>query len=241
MRNHFAALGLTLAWLAGAAVAHAQSAIDMTEARRVFDEATSLFEEGNFALSLQSFERSHALMAGHANQYLILFNIGRCQEELGRIDDAIATYERYLGEGGATYDNGEETRRRVRELRERRRMGAAGTGGTSGLLIAGIVLEATGGIAGIASLVTGLVAHDLYTGLEARCVPADACPPGSAEDISTGSALSWTSTILLPVAAVAIGVGTALLVIDLSSGESASSAQLELIPTLGGAHLRGRF
>ena len=155
---------------------------------------------------------------------------------------ALATFERYLREGSASYQNGEETRRRGHELRERLRMSGSGTGGDSGLWVGGIVLEAVGGAAAIASLVTGLIAHDLYTQLEARCVPADACPPGSAGDISTGSTLSWTSTILLPIAAVSIGVGTALIVVDLSSGEGgASSARLELVPTLGGAHLRGRF
>ena len=114
-------------------------------------------------------------------------------------------------------------------------------GGPGGLLIGGIVLEAVGGAAGLVSLITGLLAHDLYTELEARCVPADACPPGSAGDISTGDGLAWTSTILLPIAAVAVGVGSVLLVLDLSGGGSAESARLQLSPTLGGAQLRGAF
>jgi tetratricopeptide (TPR) repeat protein len=234
-------------WSASASSANAQTEADIEQARAAFERGETLFGEGNYFLALESFQRSHALLDGFPRQHLVLFNIARCQEELGQFADALETFERYLREGGADRDNADETRRRVEELRRRVEAAendarAPASGGVDGLLVGGLVLGVTGGLAGIASLATGLTAHDLYTGLEERCMPADNCPPGSASDISTGSALAWTSTILLPVSVAALGAGAVLLVLSAVGGDGdAEQADLQLRPTLGGAELRGRF
>lgn len=245
-------IGLTALAVMGPSGARAQTEQAIAEARLSFERGEGLFAEENYALALEAFEHSYALLDGFPRQHLVLFNVARCQEELGRHRAAVETFERYLEEGGASEENAAETRRRITELRRRIEMAdadgrgpdedaAPASGGDDGLLIAGVVLEAVGGAAGIASLATGLAAHDIYTSLEARCVPADNCPDGSASDISTGDTLAWTSTILLPVAVTAVGVGTALLIVAATSGGGEDTAGLELLPTPGGLRLRGRF
>ena len=234
------------AWGLASAPARAQTEEEIAEARLSFERGESLFGEENYALALEAFEHSYSLLEGFPRQHLVLFNVARCQEELGRLADAVETFERYLAEGGADQGNADETRRRITELGRRLEMagdgGAAGsdTSGDDGMLIAGIVLEAVGGAAGIASLATGLVAHDIYQDLESRCVPVDACPTGSNADISTGSALAWSSTILLPVSIAALGAGTVLLILAMT-GDSNETAELEVVPLPGGASVRGRF
>ena len=199
----------TLATLASSAapqLALAQpSDAAMEEAQRVFQDAADRFGEENYALAMQGFQRSYDLLEGFERQHLVLFNIARCHEELGQLRQAIDTFRRYLDAGGSSGENADETRRRIHELEERLRMSQARepSGPDSTWLAVAISLEIVGGLAGIASLATGLVAHDLYTGLDARCQPG--CPPGSESDISTGESLAWASTILLPVSILGDG------------------------------------
>lgn len=254
------ALGAALVLLATTTVARAQEpeesaqepeeSAQVQEAHAAFTQAGEDFNAGNYALALQGFERSYSLLEGHPRRYLVLFNIARCNEELGNLDPAIDAFERYLREGGDAQPNANETRRRIEELRARPRPPGGGggpsttpqTGPDTGWLAAAISLEIVGGLAGIGSLVTGLVAHDLYGGLEARCVPVDACPPGSQSDIDTGSALAITSTVLLPISIAALAAGTIMLVLTPSSApEDPEAASIQLLPGLGGATVRGRF
>ena len=238
---------------ATATVAEAQEAEEtaaVQEARAAFAQAEQDFNAGNYALAMQGFERSYSLLDGHPRRHLVLFNIARCNEELGNLEQAIEAFERYLREGGDSQENADETRRRVQELRERIRSRpttpgpgpSVETGPDTGWLAAAISLEIVGGLAGIGSLVTGLVAHDLYSGLEERCVPVDACPAGSQSDIDTGSAMAITSTVLLPVSIAALAAGTVMLVLTPSSApDDPEAASIQLLPGLGGATLRGRF
>lgn len=233
-------LPLFLACLAPTAALAQPTEAQMTEAQSVFADAADRFSEENYALAMQGFQRTFDLLEGYERQHLVLFNIARCHEELGQLQQAVDTFRAYLRAGGNSEDNADETRRRIQELEERIRMSAPETtagGGDAGWLITAISLEVVGGLAGIASLMTGLLAHDLYTDLEARCQPG--CPPGSEGDISTGESLAWASTILLPVSVLSVGAGTVMLFLqpDEGGGESA----LRVTPTLGGLQLSGSF
>ena len=111
------------------ATAFAQA--DEARARQEFDTASTEFGRGNFALALQAFQRSYDLLEGHPRRPLILFNIGRCYEELGRYVDARDAYGRYLREAGADAVEREETEARLRELETRAGMGEEGGGTTT--------------------------------------------------------------------------------------------------------------
>ena len=252
-RFAFTALSALLAWTAAPSTGTAQSQQEVAEARAAFERGESLFSEQNYALALEAFERSYDLLEGHPRQHLVLFNVARCQEELGRLADAVETFERYLRQGGADEDNAEETRRRIDELDRRLELSREDDRedetapprdeGPSGLLFAGIGLEAVGGLAAIATVVTSVLAHGIYGKLKDRCMPVDNCPPGSASDISNGRALAWSSAILLPVSVAAVGAGTVLIILDAIGATDGDEdhAALQLLPTLGGAQLRGRF
>lgn len=114
--------------------------------------------------------------------------------------------------------------------------GGLGDLGTIGIIIAGV-----GAAAGIGALITGLVSQDMYDSLVARCNAGGICPAGSEGDISTGEALAWTSTILLGVSIIGIGLGVALLIVDLVSGDSGGESAVRVVPVEGGAGVRLAF
>ena len=71
-----------------------------TDARRTFDEAARQFDAHNYALALQSFTEVYEQLtaAGPARAGYVLYNIGRCNEELGRMVAARDAFARYLSE-----------------------------------------------------------------------------------------------------------------------------------------------
>jgi hypothetical protein len=85
----------------------------------------------------------------------------------------------------------------------------------------GIITGGVGIVLGAAALGTGLAAHGTYNDLVETC-PGGACSPERQSDIDSGQSLAVVSTILTPIAAVAVAVGVTLLIIDLS-GDSTES------------------
>lgn len=61
-------------------------------AREAFAEGQTLYRAGNFAAALSAFQRAEAASPSPA----AIYNVARCQERLGRLDEAVASYERYL-------------------------------------------------------------------------------------------------------------------------------------------------
>lgn len=95
------------------AVAHAQAqdaAEPATptdaEARRAeagarFDDATALFERGDYAGALAEMATVYHLLEGAPDRYLLLYNLGHLYETLHRYDRAVALYRQYLDEAPA--------------------------------------------------------------------------------------------------------------------------------------------
>lgn len=84
-----------------AALALPASGQDRVEqARVVFEQGETDYNAGAYALALRRFQRAYELLEGHPRRFMALFNIGRCYEELGRLEDARDAYERFLAEGG---------------------------------------------------------------------------------------------------------------------------------------------
>lgn len=79
-----------------AAEARAQSESDVELAETLFREGVELVEAGRIEAALASFQRSYEL-----NQVnIVLYNIGTCQRSLGRLAEALGSFERYLEAGG---------------------------------------------------------------------------------------------------------------------------------------------
>jgi tetratricopeptide (TPR) repeat protein len=105
MRALLRALGILLAmgWLCGAARAD-----DAAQARKYFDRGRYLYNKGDFKAALRQFERARAIQPLPGFD----FHIGRCNDQLGNLPEAVAAYERYV----AASDD-EEVNRRLVELR----------------------------------------------------------------------------------------------------------------------------
>jgi tetratricopeptide (TPR) repeat protein len=80
-------------------------------ARQKFDEARAEFSAHHYDVALKLFQESYRL----APYPDLLFNIGRCHEELGQWRAGLDAYERYL----ATNPRDEEVRRRSAFMRRR--------------------------------------------------------------------------------------------------------------------------
>lgn len=106
----------------------------------------------------------------------------------------------------------------------------------------GAILGGTGAAALVVALATGIVAHDQYQSLEARCGPdGRACPPGSAGDIDSGSALALTSTVTTFTGLALVAAGAALLVVDLTMDGGGGEQQTRLRIGPGGLAVEGTF
>lgn len=64
------------------------SEADLLEAKRLFSEGLTRFEQGDYAVALTLFEQAHARVAKPE----LMFNVARCLERLGRIEDACDAY-----------------------------------------------------------------------------------------------------------------------------------------------------
>ena len=82
-----------------------------TVAREKFAEGRREFDQHNYPRALALLKESYAL----APYPDLLFNIGRCQEELGHYHEALAAYERYLAVNPGDLD----VRQRAENMRER--------------------------------------------------------------------------------------------------------------------------
>jgi len=119
--------------------------------------------------------------------------------------------------------------------------GGGGGGGDLGTLgLVGIIVGGVGVGAGVVALGTGVASQSTYDDLGARC-PGDVCPADAEGDISSGESLAVASTVMLGLSVVGIGVGVALLIVDLTSGGGDEAQAVRVVPSEGGAALRVAF
>lgn len=88
----------------------------LTEARGRIATGETLFEQGNFDAALAEFQRAGELLEDHPAHFLVLYNIGKCYEQLFRYGDAMQYYQRYLDEGGAGQPDAPEVRAKIQLL-----------------------------------------------------------------------------------------------------------------------------
>ncbi len=79
------------------------SASGDTDTRRAqagarFDDATALFERGDYPGALAEMATVYDLLDGSPDRYLLLYNLGRLYESMHRYDRAVSLYRQYLDE-----------------------------------------------------------------------------------------------------------------------------------------------
>jgi hypothetical protein len=88
----------------------------LDEARQRIGTGEELFSRGNYNAALAEFERANELLADHPLNYLVLYNIGKCYEQLFQYGRAMDYYRRYLAEGGADESDAGEVRAKLQVL-----------------------------------------------------------------------------------------------------------------------------
>jgi hypothetical protein len=95
MRNRMNKLALLLVLLAPLANERIARADTKEEARRHFDRAVELVDDGQLEGALVEFQRSYDL----TRHFAVLYNIGQVLVSLARPVEAVDAYQRYLAEG----------------------------------------------------------------------------------------------------------------------------------------------
>lgn len=107
MRAH-----LALSALIAASPAAAATPADAEQAQVIYAEGVQAFKAGDFEAALGRFEAAHALDPSP----VLLYNMARANEELGRPAAAIARYEAYL-EASPQAPDRDDVERRIRIMR----------------------------------------------------------------------------------------------------------------------------
>jgi tetratricopeptide (TPR) repeat protein len=165
------------------------------EARRHFNRGRELYGAQQYREAIEEFERARQAKPLPAFDY----NLGRCHEELGEIDEAIAAYESYLSSTVA--EDSEEVRRHVSELREQRRPRVR----KKSPVLAPAIVAGVGGavlVTGVALL--GSAASD-YSAADSSCSPR--CNPSLGSDLEK----RYDAGLALVAVAGALAVADAVL------------------------------
>lgn len=111
-----AALALVLSVNATGAVAVAQTSPDDIETRynAQVAEAARLYEAGDVDGAIKAFEGAYQLR----KEPNIIYNIGRLYEEQGKLEEAAAQYEQYVGMPGIELESRQDALERIKTLRE---------------------------------------------------------------------------------------------------------------------------
>jgi tetratricopeptide (TPR) repeat protein len=88
--------------------------VDREIARRHYEEGRRFYQANDYAGALKEFLQARQVMQAPA----LDFNIGRCQDRLEQLSDAIASYQRYVDATPAPAD-APEVRERIRVLQAR--------------------------------------------------------------------------------------------------------------------------
>jgi len=78
--------------LGAGSLARAEDSLELDMAKTHYDLGAKYYQQGNYEQALEEFRKAHKLK----QRPELLFNIGRCQEALGKGELAIASYKTYL-------------------------------------------------------------------------------------------------------------------------------------------------
>ncbi|MCB9596281.1 MAG: hypothetical protein H6719_26400 [Sandaracinaceae bacterium] len=211
-------------------IALAQDEAPTARARQAFEGADAHFENGEYAQALTGYQYAYDLMEGHPNRSLILFNIGRANEELGRSGPAAEAFREFLrlAPSDAPYRDRAEERLRELDLRNQLDRGvqepAASRPPGAEFNVTPIVLIAVGGAALITGAITGGVALSEDTAIAESCDEAGSCPAELRPRAEAAQTLAnVTDALLIGGAAVAL-TGLVLFFVLTESGDEATAS-----------------
>ncbi|MCB9556050.1 MAG: hypothetical protein H6707_08095 [Deltaproteobacteria bacterium] len=103
---------IALLFLPSPSLQAAPSPADVDLARRHYELGRTYYQQAAYAKALAAFREAYAL----SKRAALLYNIGKCQEALGQLSEAIASFEAYLA---ASSQPDPTTRARIRNLQAR--------------------------------------------------------------------------------------------------------------------------
>ncbi len=89
----------------------------LEQAREIIARGEGLFADGNFAAATVEFEHAYQLLEGHPSQYIVLHNMGLCNERMFQYDEALEYYQQYLDRAPESEPDRKEVQAVVRTLR----------------------------------------------------------------------------------------------------------------------------
>ena len=218
-----------------------------SQALRLFEESDGAYKRGEFAHAAVLLEKAHALHP----EPVLLYNLGRAYEGLGKNEKAIEAYSRYLRAAPQAQDRGaleQRIRTLRRQLEERKALeekrakprepsppvadkeeSSSGFPGPLPWVVAGV------GVAGIgAGLYLGLRAQSVRDDAQAQPVQSQA-----ADEYSRAETLASTANVFLIAGGVLAAGGVTWLIIDKSRTKKTGSLSLSIGPA--SVALRGQL
>lgn len=87
---------------------------ELEAAKQAFAQGRALYDQGKFAEALPKLQESYRL----SRSPLLLYSIGKTQDQLGQKADAVATYKKFLADAPATSQQRPEVTQRVEALEQ---------------------------------------------------------------------------------------------------------------------------
>ena len=223
----------------------------LQQARARFEAGEAAYESGDAAAALDAFTEAHAMMEGHPNQGMILFNIARCQDDLGQHAEAIASYRRFLEEAPQNAPNRNVALERITLLEARVSEAPAETaatteatpdatatttgGGGGGIHPVGPILIGVGGAAILAGAIIGAYGLAERGDVLSQC-DGTVCPPEVEARAAELETLGIAADALLWPGIVIAAAGAVLTIVLTEDGADTEVACGPL-----GCNVRGRF
>lgn len=227
------------------------------QARLHFQVAAQYYQEADYESALREFQSAYRL----SQRPQLLYNISLCQQQLGNLEEAVSTLERYLAEVPEV-ENRPLLEQRLANLRARRdRQRETGTdpgeGGqateaqsspqpapatgdsTNVPAIAGFAVAGVGLVSAVIFSVLTLTEGSRLDGLE--CARTDSCPGSETGTIGTYALVADVSWGVSLAGAI---VGTIFLFVPTGGGSTEGTAALRVEPVVGatnGLSLTGSF
>ncbi len=198
----------------------------------MYQGGAAAYESGAYDLALRSFQQAYNLTAKPA----LFYNMALCQEKLGKIGEAIASFRRYIAESPTVGDRAEIENRIAALLQKQNDVSASETGIVPALVqhspsmamtIRRRTMWAMLGVTGALGVgVAGLGGATLtqHNNLAATC-SAPGAPGCDAGEVSAVRSQAIATDVLIGLTAMAAVTTVALLIIELRPTRSAASSR----------------